>query len=68
MQIKHYFDPATWTLTYLVWDEDTLDAVIIDPVLDYDPLAVSVSNTSSDAVIADVRALGLRVHVVLDIR
>jgi len=66
MNITPYFDAATWTLTYLVWDGDTRDAVIIDPVLDYDPLAVSVNNSSSEKVLADVQRLGLRVHWILD--
>ena len=31
MQVQHFFDEATWTLTYLVWDEASGDAVVIDP-------------------------------------
>ena len=37
MQIQPFFDPETFTLTYVVHDEATRDAVIIDPVLDYEP-------------------------------
>jgi glyoxylase-like metal-dependent hydrolase (beta-lactamase superfamily II) len=66
MQILHFFDDATWTLTYLVFDPDTRDAVIIDPVLDFDPRAVNTSTSSADAVIAKVEELGLNVHYVLD--
>jgi len=66
MQIDAFFDPATWTLTYLVYDPDTRDAVIIDPVLDYDPLAVSVSNDSAAKVLAAVEEKGLNVHYILD--
>ena len=32
MQLKQLFDPESWTYTYLLWDEDTKDAVLIDPV------------------------------------
>lgn len=42
MQIQTFFDARTWTLTHLVWDEVTREAVVIDPVLDYDPLRVRV--------------------------
>ena len=42
MQINPFFDSRTWTLTYLVWDEESRDAILIDPVLDYDPLRVRV--------------------------
>ena len=47
MRIKEFFDTATNTLTYVVWDEATKDAVVIDPVLDYDPKA---SQTSTESV------------------
>jgi len=33
MHIHSFFDPATFTLTYVVFDPDSRDAVVIDPVL-----------------------------------
>lgn len=66
MKIEAFYDPRTWTLSYVVWDEETRDALIIDPVLDYDPLAVRVYEESVDRLIAFVRARELRVHLVLD--
>lgn len=30
------YDPQTGTMTYLVWDTDSKEAVVIDPVLDYE--------------------------------
>jgi glyoxylase-like metal-dependent hydrolase (beta-lactamase superfamily II) len=50
MNLQAFFDPATATLTYLVWDEGTRAAAVIDPVLDYDPLASRTSTASVDAV------------------
>ncbi len=35
MDVQHFFDKDTSTLTYVVYDPKTRDAVIIDPVLDY---------------------------------
>lgn len=52
MQIKPFFDPATWTLTYVVWDPETRHAAIIDPVLDFDPRSISFSTASNDKLIA----------------
>jgi glyoxylase-like metal-dependent hydrolase (beta-lactamase superfamily II) len=52
MNIETFFDPATFTLTYVVFDEKTRDAVEIDPVLDYDLLTSSTS-TASVARVAD---------------
>ncbi|MEQ1506817.1 MAG: MBL fold metallo-hydrolase [Myxococcota bacterium] len=66
MIIEPLFDPRTWTLTYVVWDRATRDAVVIDPVLDYDPLAVRVFDESNDKVLAIVRKNDLKVHLVLD--
>jgi hypothetical protein len=34
-QIQAFFDPATWTVTYVV--HDGAAAAVIDSVLDYDP-------------------------------
>ena len=36
VEVKYYYDEATFTLTYLVYDSFKKDAVIIDPVLNYD--------------------------------
>lgn len=41
--MQSFFDDATNTLTYLVWDPKTRDAVVIDPVLDFEPLAWQTS-------------------------
>ena len=30
MKIEALFDPRTWTLTYVVWDEVTRDALVIE--------------------------------------
>jgi hypothetical protein len=31
-----FFDPKTWTVSYVVWDHASRHAAVIDPVLDYD--------------------------------
>ena len=66
MEIRHFYDPATYTLSYLVWDPDTRDAVVIDPVLDYDPETDRTSTTSVDALAAVIDELGLRLRFVLE--
>ena len=38
MEIKEFYHPSTSTLAFIVYDE-TKKAIIIDPVLDYDPKA-----------------------------
>jgi glyoxylase-like metal-dependent hydrolase (beta-lactamase superfamily II) len=66
MEIRPFFDPATFTLTYLVWDPQTKDAVVIDPVLDYDPLASQTSTKSADELGAAIEELGLQLRWVLE--
>ncbi len=66
MDIKTYFDPATYTLTYVVFDAKTRDAVVIDPVLDYDPVGSSTSTESVSEVENFIRGEGLKLHYVLE--
>jgi len=65
-QIKAFFDTATNTVTYLVWDEATRDAAIIDPVLDFDPAPARLSTRSADEVLAAAEAEGLKIVWALD--
>jgi glyoxylase-like metal-dependent hydrolase (beta-lactamase superfamily II) len=66
MEVRHFFDPATSTLTYVAWDPATRDAVVIDPVLDYDPAASRTSTASVEAVLRFVRDEALAVHWILE--
>lgn len=66
MKIKSFFDNRTWTLTYVVWDEATRDALIIDPVLDYDPVGSKIWTESVDQVLAFVAENSLTPHYVLE--
>lgn len=66
MMIETLFDPATFTLTYVVFDPGTRDAVVIDPVLDYEPLASTTSVRSLATLEALLRRHALRVHYVLE--
>lgn len=66
MHVEPFYDPATFTLTYVVSDPATKDAVLIDPVLDYDPASGTTATTSADKVSAYVRDHGLRLHYILE--
>lgn len=66
MNITALYHPPTFTLTYVVWDEVSKDAIIIDPVLDFDPAAWQTSTTSTQHVIDFVRAHDLELHYVLE--
>lgn len=51
IQIQHFFDPGTSTLTYVVHDPQTRDAVIIDPVWDFDSASGKLSEKSVEPVL-----------------
>lgn len=61
-----FFDPATWTVSYVVWDHATRRAAVIDPVLDYDFKSGHTATHSADRVLAYVREQGLAVDWILE--
>jgi len=66
IDVKHFFDTDTFTLSYIVSDPDTKDAVIIDPVLDYNQLASATSTDSVNRLIEYVKANDLNIHFILE--
>ena len=64
--IKDFFDPETWTYTYVVYEGDGSPCVIIDSVLNYDPKSGRTSTKSADEVIAFVKAHQLTVSWILE--
>lgn len=61
-----FFDPATWTVTYVVYQEGCPECAIIDPVLDYDSTSGRTSTASAAKVIAFVREHELRAEWLLE--
>lgn len=64
--LRSFFDAATHTVTYLIWDPATRAAAVIDPVLDFDPNAGRLSTVSADAVISAAAEENLRIDWILD--
>ena len=64
--IKDFFDPETWTNTYVAYEGDGSPCIIIDSVLNYDPKSGRTSTTSADEVITFVRAHQLKVIWILE--
>ncbi|WP_090574494.1 MBL fold metallo-hydrolase [Nitrosomonas sp. Nm58] len=64
--IQAFFDPVTWTVTYVVYDEPGGSCAVIDPVLDYDPKAGRTKTVSADKVIAFVTEQKLTVSWLLE--
>ncbi len=66
MDIQAFFDDATSNLTYGVSDPETKRAVVIDSVLDYDPLTSAIDYKSADRVKAWLEAEGLELSMILE--
>ena len=66
MKIEHLFDKDTFTLTYVVYDETSKDAIIIDPVLDFDPASGKISTHSFLQLVNKIRDLEVSVKMILE--
>ncbi|RGP78281.1 beta-lactamase hydrolase [Fusarium longipes] len=64
--IHPLFETVTGTWQYIVADPNTKHAVIIDPVLDYDPVKVAVSTYSADTIMKIVKDGGYNVQLILE--
>jgi len=51
-EIKAFFDEATSTVSYVLWDPETRKAAVIDPVLDYEPRGGKVTTKSADKILS----------------
>lgn len=60
------FEPNTSTWQYIVADPTTKAAVIIDPVLDFDPARSAVSTESADALLALASEKGYTIDRLLE--
>jgi glyoxylase-like metal-dependent hydrolase (beta-lactamase superfamily II) len=65
-QVKAFFDPATWTVSYVVYDHDGGHCAIVDSVLDFDAKSGRTSTTSADTLMAFVKDKALTVQWILE--
>lgn len=66
MEIEPFFDPRTSTLTYVVHDDASRTAIVIDSVLDFDAASGRTWTESADRVARFLDEHRLRVPYVLD--
>ena len=67
MEIEVFTDEErTCTVTYVVYDPVSKDAVVIDPILDIDTTPWRTSTDSVDRIVEMVEQKGLRVRWILD--
>jgi glyoxylase-like metal-dependent hydrolase (beta-lactamase superfamily II) len=66
MRVEGFFDPATWTVSYIIFDKKTRACALVDSVLDYDPKSGRTTHTSADRLIERVRELDAKVQWILE--
>ncbi len=66
ISVEPFYDERTSTLTYCVYDRVSRDAVIIDPVLDYDAASSTVWTQSVDKILTFVDTRQLILQLVLE--
>ena len=64
--VEPFYDKDTGTFSYVVYDQVGGMAVIIDPVLDYEPAGARTNTVSADALLAFVRSKLLTVAWILE--
>ena len=65
-RIQAFFDEATFTVSYLVGDPETRQAVVIDPMLDFDPNSGKAGVGSAEAILAAAEKGGWTIAMVLE--
>lgn len=65
-EIVCFFDDKTNSASYVVHDPETMQAAIIDPVLDYDPVSGRTTSDSADRIVAHVAEAGLKVAWIIE--
>ncbi len=67
MEIQAFADEdRTWTATYIVYDPNSKDAVVIDPILDLDTTPWRTSTDSINQLIDFIDEHHLKVHWIMD--
>ncbi len=64
--VAAFYERASGSWQYVAWCPETKKAVIVDPVLDFDPAAGATWTYSADELLAYVKAEALDVEWVLD--
>ena len=65
-EVTAFFDPATWTISYVVKDPASNKCAIVDSVMDIDYAAGSITYESADALIKHVEDNGLELEWLLE--
>lgn len=65
-RIRAFFDEPTFTASYLVWDEASRRAAVIDSVLDFEPRSGSTGTASAQAILDAAASEHLTIDWILE--
>jgi glyoxylase-like metal-dependent hydrolase (beta-lactamase superfamily II) len=65
-QVQAFFDPATWTVSYVVYERDGTPCAVVDPVLDYDAKSGRTAATSAQRIATFIEEHGLSLAWILE--
>ena len=66
LEVEGFFDPHTWTVSYVAWDPATRRAAVIDPVLDFDLKSGHTATTALERLLGYLREQRLEVEWILE--
>ncbi len=64
--LQHFFDSNSNTYSYVVYDSSTKDAVVIDPVLDFDLASGCTSTEQAEQIVRWIKARELQLRYILE--
>ena len=64
--VEAFFDKATWTVSYVVYDRPGGTCAVVDSVLDYDPKSGRTRTASADRLVDFIRDKDLKVEWLLE--
>lgn len=64
--VKVFFDPQTWTYTYVAYESEGSACIVIDSVLNYDAKSGRTKTKSADEVIAFIKEHRLQLEWILE--
>ncbi|SFT11547.1 Glyoxylase, beta-lactamase superfamily II [Sulfitobacter marinus] len=64
--VKSFWDEPTGSWQYVFHDPDTMKGAVVDPVLDFDPLAGATSTKNAEQILRYIRETGIDLEWILD--
>ena len=65
-EVTTFYDEASNTFSYIVWDSESPACAVVDPVLDFDPASATISYESADQIIAQIQRRGGQLELLIE--